>query len=213
MNLAYIISVQKEWSKMDLAIGDELTPGYNPKVMNNRKESKILTKALGEKVISKGMTGASLTLKGKNSLFHQLNQFSLPVYNRIFLFYGKNDYLNSKAKLGKIGKILTKAIQIIRKKNQWIKIYGILPLPMYNKKGRSLAGVRGPAFYTLHDLIAMLGITYANNSVPALNWGTLVNPIVNQNNYKKRLIKGRIPTSLTYQLMADRISTFVKNYN
>ena len=198
---------------MDLAIGDELTPGYNPKTINNRKEPKALSKALGEKTISKGMKGASLTLEGKSNLLHQLNQFSLPAYDRIFLFYGENDYLNSKAKLGEIGKTLTKAIKVIRKRNQWIKIYGILPLPIYNKKGRSLAGVRGPAFYTLHDLIAMLDVTYANNNVPALNWGTLSNPIINQNNYKQRLVKGRIPTSSTYQLMADRISTFVKNNN
>ncbi|URL61781.1 SGNH/GDSL hydrolase family protein [uncultured bacterium] len=196
---------------MYLAIGDEQTPGYNPKT-TNRTESKALTKALGQKVISKGVKGSSLTLKNKGNIMHQLDQFSLPAYDGILLFFGANDYFHSKANLGKINEAITKAVATIRRKSQYTRIYGTLPLPMYDKNGNAYMGKRNQAFYTLHDLMDMIRITYTNNNVYSLNWLTLTAPIVNRNNAKQRLINGWIPTKETQQLMAQRISTFIKQH-
>lgn len=200
---------------MNLAIGDELVPGYDPKALNSRHESRELTRAMHQKTICDGRKGASLTIKDKSNVLHQLQQFSLPAYDRILMFYGDNDYLYSSAKLDRVHKQLIKAIRWIRQHNPWVKIYGVLPLPMYDIKDRKsplpLAQKRNAAGYTLHDLIQMLSVTYADQHVDTLNWTLLDDPVINRNNYRDRLIKGRYPTDQTYRLMAKRIDDFVKS--
>ena len=195
---------------MNLAMGDEFIPGSSQRSSNLRTVSSVLTNALGDRTVVSAVQGAAITRQGRASLAHQIKQFSLAAYDRLFLFYGANDYLHSSADLGTLNRRLTADLRAIRQHNSWLRIYGILPFPMYDAKGRSLAGQHGPGYYTLHDLVEMLSVVYANDQVPALNWSLLANPVVNQHNAAQRLKGGKYPTESTSRRMADRIAQFVR---
>lgn len=195
---------------MDLIMGDEFTPGANRHSIDLRPVSSIMTEALGTRTIVSAVKGALITGKGRLTLSHQLKQFSFAAYDRVFLFYGLNDYLHSPVKLSAVDQKLTSDLRTLRRQNRWLHIYGILPFPIYDSNGHSLARKRGAGAYTLHDLVKMLSLSYANNEVPALNWSLLANPVINQHNYRKRLKDGKYPTSATVRLMASRLARFAR---
>ncbi|MGL5301497.1 MAG: SGNH/GDSL hydrolase family protein [Weissella confusa] len=189
-----------------VALGDSITQGWDG---NRTVESWWYETARRLNISIDSVAVGGSTMSGSNyghNFVQQANQVNFANYDAAIIMFGTNDFAYYSSSLQSVKDSLSNGLNIIRRKNRNIQIFGLLPIE--NFRITNGQGENNSAGYSQNQLMDGERQIYQAFGIPVLDWRG--NPVVKrENRYSTLGDKIVHPTAATYVQMGDRIASFV----